>query len=213
MIEAILNRLRGTGTLIDFGYVKNVHVTFNGNHLYGLYLALIIGFLTNIYGGITVLIAYLLGESKGWGEWVGALTRWEPKDEQWLKAQYIDDEGTKFPFIHQTANFLVPERIEGSFSNRLIQYKMYAFTALTIRGFYWWLPVYMVIATLGLITFSDALLVSAVLGVSFPLACIVGKHWKFTKKYGILSFSRGWENQEIVYGLIQGLVFWVVLLC
>ena len=65
MIEAILNRLRGTGTIFSFGTIKNTHVTFNGNHLYGVYLACIVGFLTNIYGGLAVLVAYFIVESKG----------------------------------------------------------------------------------------------------------------------------------------------------
>lgn len=202
-MEILLNRWRGTGIIFS---------RITGTMIYALYIGLLFGLLSTWYIGLLSIGLFLLAESMGWGKWVGALVRYEPWDEDLLKEQYKDDEGKKFPFIHQTANFLVPERIEGSFKDRLLQYKFYAVTALTLRGIYWWLPVYLVIATLGLITFSDALLVSAVLGVSFPLACIIGKRWKFTKKYGILSFSRGWENQEIIYGLIQGLVFWSVIL-
>ena len=228
MIEAILNRLRGTGVIKHFGTLRveelkmwkltipkiKVEVKLVWNHVYGLYLALIIGLLAmNVWAGLAVLVAYLVGESKGWGEWVGALTRWEPKDEQWLRAQYEDNEGKTFPYIHQITNFLVPERIEGGFTERLIQYNKYATLALALRGIYWWLPVYLVMAVFGLITFGDAIVASIILGLGFPLACFLGKYWNFTKKYGILSFSRGWENQEIVYGLIQGLVFWAILLC
>ena len=28
---------------------------------------------------------------------------------------------------------------------------------------------------------------------------------------GVLEFSQGWENQEIVYGAIQGFVMWYVV--
>ena len=28
----------------------------------------------------------------------------------------------------------------------------------------------------------------------------------------MLSFSRGWENQELVYGLMQGVALWYVVL-
>ena len=33
----------------------------------------------------------------------------------------------------------------------------------------------------------------------------------FTKKLGVVHLSRGWENQELVYGLMQGIVMWCVL--
>ena len=44
IIEAILNRLRGTGVIKSFGKIKlfnkEIEIKFVGNHLYGLYLAL-----------------------------------------------------------------------------------------------------------------------------------------------------------------------------
>ena len=76
-----------------------------------MYFALIFGFLTSSIGiGLATLVAYLVGEAKGWGEWVGAFTRLESKDESWLIRQYKDDEGKKFPFIHQIANSIVQEK-------------------------------------------------------------------------------------------------------
>ena len=67
-------------------------------------------------------------------------------------------------------------------------------------------------AAFGVIGGITALIATLLLGIGFPIACLLGKKWKYTNKIGILSFSRGWENQEIIYGLIQGLVFWVVVL-
>ena len=112
MIECgILNRLRGTGVIKYFGTLRieetkigkltlpkiEVEVKLVWNHVYGLYLALVFGLLAmNVWAGLAVLIAYLVGESKGWGEWVGALTRWETKDEEWLQIQYKDNEGVGF---------------------------------------------------------------------------------------------------------------------
>ena len=93
MIECgILNRLRGTGVIKHFGTLnlgeKKVEVKLVWNHIYGLYLALVLGLLAmNVWAGLAVLVAYLVGESKGWGEWVGALTRWETKDEELLQRQ------------------------------------------------------------------------------------------------------------------------------
>ena len=216
MLEAILNRLRGTGTIIDFGTFKNVHITFNGNHVYGLYLALVFGLLAmNVSAGLAVLVAYLVGESKGWGEWVGSLTRWEPWDRELIELVYKDEEGKTFPFIYQIANSMVKEKIEGSLDEQCRQYRKHATLAIVLRGIYWWLPVYMVMAAFGVISWYVAVIAGLVLGLAFPLACELGKRWKFERVYDLkfikLSFSRGWENQEIVYGAMQGLVFWLVV--
>lgn len=213
MLEAILNRLRGTGTIIDFGTFKNVHITFNGNHVYGLYLALVFGLLAmNIWAGLAVLVAYLVGESKGWGEWVGALTRWEPKDEKWLQEQYDDEEGWGLPFIHNIANFAFKEKIEGTLEERLIQYNKYAITALAVRGMLWWGLVYGTASIFGIVSVLEAVAITVALGIGFPVACWLGKKMDFSRKYGILHLSKGWENQEIVYGLFQGIVLWAVVL-
>ena len=216
MIEAILNRLRGTGTIIDFGYIKNVHVTFNGNHLYGLYLAIVLGLLSmNLYAGLAVLIAYIVGESKGWGKWVGSLSRVEPWTEKHLVDDYADAEGKTFPFIHQIANSVCKEQIDGTFEQKCKQYKKYATLALALRGFYWWLPMYLVLAAFGVISWYVAVIAGVGLGLMFPIAAELGRRWKFERVYDLkfikLSFSRGWENQEVVYGAMQGLVLWAVL--
>ena len=221
MIEAILNRLRGTGVLKQFGTLKvfnrEIRINFNGNHLYGLYLAVVVGILTmNALAGVAVLVAYLVGEAKGWGEWVGSLTRHEPWDEEMLQRNYRDEEGKTFPFIHQIANSVCKEQIDGSFEDRAKQYRKYATLALMLRGMYWWLPVYGVMAAFGVISWYVAVSAAVVLGVMFPIAAELGKRWKFERVYDLkfvkLSLSRGWENQEIVYGAMQGLVFWLVVL-
>lgn len=223
----ILNRLRGTGVLKHFGTLRvgemkiwkltipeiKVEIKLVWNHVYGLYLALVFGLLAmNVWAGLAVLVAYLVGESKGWGEWVGALTRWEDKDEKWLQRQYDDEEGKGFPFIHNIANFVFKEKIEGTLEERLIQYNKYAITALTVRGMLWWGLVYGVMTLFGVVSVWSAVVATILLGIGFPVACWLGKNWKYTNKIGVLEFRRGWENQEIIYGLIQGLVFWVVVL-
>lgn len=90
MIEAVLNRLRGTGVLKHFGTIRigeySIEVKLVWNHVYAMYLGVIAGVLGGWIAGVCVAIAYFVGESKGWGEWVGALVRWEDKDEQ-LQAQ------------------------------------------------------------------------------------------------------------------------------
>lgn len=222
MIECgLLNRLRGTGVLKQFGTLKvfnrEIRITFNGNHLYGLYLTVVVGILTmNALAGVAVLVAYLIGEAKGWGEWVGTLTRHEPWDEAMLQRNYLDAEGKTFPFIHQIANFIIPEKIEGTFETRAKQYKHYATLALTLRGFYWWSFVYFTLAIFQVIQYQEALIISILLGIAFPIACEIGRRITFTKEYDLkfikLSFSQGWENQEIVYGLFQGIALWYTII-
>lgn len=223
----ILNRLRGTGVIKHFGTLKveeiklwkltipkiEVEVKLVWNHIYGLYLALIIGLLAmNVLAGLAVLVAYLVGESKGWGEWVGALTKWETKDEEWLQKQYDDEEGWGLPFIHNIANFVFKEKIEGTLEERLIQYNKYAITSLAVRGMLWWGLIYGTASIFGIVSVVEAMVLTVVLGIGFPVACWLGKKMDFSRKYGILHLSRGWENQELVYGVMQGIALWYVVL-
>lgn len=227
IIEAILNRLRGTGVIKHFGTIRvgeiklwkitvpkiEVEVKLVWNHVYALYLALIVGLLTmNAWAGLLVFIAYLVGESKGWGEWVGALTRWETKDEEWLNKQYVDNEGVGFPYIHKVANAITKEKIEGTLEERLDQYDRYAKVALTLRGMFWWGLVYGIAAVFGVVSAIEAVIIIVALGVGFPIACWLGKKLKYEGSVGVIHFSRGWENQELVYGLMQGMCLWYVVM-
>lgn len=221
ILEAILNRLRGTGVIKHFGTLKimnkEIEVKFVGNHLYGLWLALVLGIATmNAWLGLSILVAYLIGEAKGWGEWVGSLTRHEPWDEQMLQHNYKDDEGKTFPFIYQISNFFIKEKIDGTFKEQCEQYRRHATLALMLRGIYWWLPVYLVLATFGVISFAEAFAIATLLGIAFPIAAEIGRRITFTKTYDLkfikLSFSQGWENQEVVYGLFQGIALWYTII-
>lgn len=228
MIECgLLNRLRGTVVIKHFGTLRideikiwkltvpkiEVEIKLVWNHVYGLYLALIIGLLSmNILAGLAVLVAYLVGESKGWGELVGALTRWETKDEEWLQQQYKDNEGVGFPYIHQITNAIAKEQIEGTLEERLEQYHKYARLALTLRGMFWWGLVYGTASMFGIVSVLEAIVITIALGIGFPVACWLGKKMDFSKKYGILHLSRGWENQELAYGVMQGIALWYVVL-
>ena len=216
--SAILNRLRGTGVIKHFGTIRvdeiklwkftipkiEVNVNLVWNHIYALYLALVVGFLTmNVYAGLAVLVAYLVGESYGWGKWVGSLTRFEPMDKELQESCYNDDEGKGFPYIHYVANILVKERIN---------YLWYCRVALALRGFVWWYPLYMLFAFVGLISYTEALVIGVVLGIAFPVACWIGTKIYAEGKIWIINYSRGWENQELVYGLFQGMCLWYVII-
>jgi hypothetical protein len=221
LLMGILNRLRGTGLIKHFGiitlpyvYKEPIKINLVWNHIYGLYLGLIVGLLTlNIGWGILALGLYILGESKGWGEWIGALSKPVPLTDLELMRQYKDNEGKKFPFIHQIANFFIKEELIGAtFSSRLSQYMRYATLALFLRGIWWWLPLYLLLAYLKLISFPEAFIGVLIISIMFPINCIISRYIGFDKKIWKVQFSRGWENQEFLNGLTQGLVLWLLLL-
>lgn len=180
-----LNRLRGT-----YGWFAKV----NGVVL-GLLVYLVFG---NPYVSLAVAIGYVLGESFGWGDWVGCLTtnRNNCKD--------TTDEG-KSNGIMWLSQKIVP-----NWRTNFIEYSR---VALTIRGFYWWLPT---LAHLYFVGFNPLLLLGCItfLSVGFPVACEIGyrtsKLFSF-EKYGF-SVIGGWEHQEVWYGLFQDVVIFILLL-
>jgi len=208
-LPILLNRWRGTGNIYKF---------VTGTSIYALYLGLLIGnlcfankveftlienilsimfdekiILSNIVhstiGFISTVCLFLLGESYAFGKWVGYLV--SPNGE----IEYENKAGTKFPFIHQTANFFVPQ---------IKNYKRYCQLALSIRGFYWWTPIMILLACVGLINWYVAVLNSIVLAVGFPIACELSKHirvkWIELK---FLIINENWHIQELIYGLIH----------
>ena len=175
----ILNRLRGTEGL--------------WSKIIGLLLALVVQIaFNNPYVSLAVGLGYIIGESFGWGDWVGTLTSGrtvmpvpytEGKNNgiQWLATKVVDP---------------------------VIRWREHCRVALTIRGFYWWLPT---LAPLYFVGFDPYYLTIAVvlLGVGFPIACEIGyrtqKLFSVNKPY--FHMTGGWEHQEVWYGVIQDLVF------
>ena len=167
----IANRLRGTYSW--FAKVNGV--------VLGLLVYLVFG---NTYVSLAVAIGYIIGESFGWGEWVGTLscnrTAVENNEEgknngiQWLASKVID-----------------PSK----------DWINYCRVALSIRGFYWW---FLALAPLYFVADSLLITVSILfLSIGFPIACEIGyllrnKDYSFWK----LSYKGGWEMQEGVYGLL-----------
>ena len=176
----IANRLRGT-----YGWFAKV----NGVVL-GLLVYLVFG---NLYVSLAVAIGYVLGESFGWGEWVGNLSvhRKETTDT-------LEDEG-KNNGIQYVAIRLVP--------NWSVAYLKYCRVALVLRGLYWWTPTLIALCFIV----NPLLVVSCmvVLAICFPLACELGyitsKLWNF--KY----MDGGWEHSEVWYGLFQDLVIFSLI--
>ena len=175
----ILNRLRGTQGL--------------WSKIIGLLLALIVQIaFCNPYVSIAVGLGYIIGESFGWGEWIGNLSVHKSD------VGVLGDEG-KNNGIQWLASKIVPDYTTN--------YINYCRVALAIRGFYWWLPT---LAPLYFIGFNPIALALAilVLSIGFPIACEIGYRLRDKinfHKYGF-SVAGGWEIQEVAYGLIQDLV-------
>lgn len=216
----VLNRLRGTGLIKYFGtiilpyvYKTPIKISLVWNHIYGLYIGLVVGlFSLSIWYGIVAFILYIIGESKGWGEWIGTLSRSEPTTEAMLITNYNDNEGKKFPFIHQIANFFIKEQTIGTFKHRSNQYMRYASLALSLRGVWWWLPLYILLAYIDLISYPEAFIGVLIISIMFPINCLLSRYIGFNRKFWVVQFGRGWENQEFLNGITHGIVLWMLLL-
>lgn len=194
VLEALLNRLRGTGDVFKIGSFR-----ITGIMLYALYLIIVVSLVTEWYYALAFGVLFVAGESYAWGKWTGYLVDYE--DEH--SPEYDSKVGKGFPYIHYMANYIVSERID---------YKRYCQVALAIRGFFWWFPLYLLFAYIGLISYFEAIIIGILLGIGFPIACYIGRNWRFEYKSKWLLLKRGWENQEIIYGLLQGVALWYVLL-
>ena len=172
----ILNRLRGTQGL--------------WSKIIGLLLALIVQIaFDNPYVSIAVGLGYIIGESFGWGEWIGNLTT-----NRKNKTDTLEDEGENNG-IKYIATRLVP--------NWSVAYLKYCRVALVLRGIYWAVPT---LAPLFFTNINPLVVIGCIvwLCVSFPLACELGYYT--TKLWNFKYMTGGWEHQEVWYGLFQDLV-------
>ena len=179
----LLNRLRGTEGL--------------WSKIIGLLLALVVQIaFNNPYVSIAVGLGYIIGESFGWGEWIGTLTGYR-------NFKQLNEEGKNNGIQWLASKVIDPSK----------DWINYCRVALTIRGFYWWLPT---LAPLYFVGFNPLLLLGCItfLSVGFPIACEIGyrtaKLFSF-EKYGF-SVRGGWEHQEVWYGLFQDVVIFILLL-
>ena len=56
-----------------------------------------------------------------------------------------------------------------------------------------------------LINWIEVAAISIVLAIGFPIAAYAGRNFDYNAIFGVLEFKRGWENQEFIYGLFQGI--------
>ena len=193
-MEILLNRWRGTGDIFS---ISNFNIT--GTMIYSTYMFVLVSFLSNpIYGFIATTL-FLGGESLAFGKWVGYLTYPGNYDKEQFEA---NKKGSNFPFVHQIANYFI---------NQSNPYK-YSILALSIRGLYWWLPLYLLFAYIGLINYFEAVIIGIFLGIGFPIACILSRKVTFRFDYKYLICTDNWHRQELFYGLFQGLGIMYIIL-
>ena len=185
-MEILLNRWRGTGKIFSIS-IFNI----TGTMIYALYLGLLFGLLTKWYIGLLTSIGFLLGESFGWGKWVGSLCYPENTN---LQKEYEDKDGYKFPFIHYLANFIIKEKVS---------YFKYCNLALYFRGLIWGLFIYLALVLFNYISYVEYIIISIIYGIGFPLSCYLSRKKSFNYKNKFISIVGKWETQEIYYGFIH----------
>ncbi len=173
-----LNRLRGTQGL--------------WSKINGLLLAFIVlAIWGNVWVAIAVGLGYIIGESFGWGEWIGTVICYQ------TEVVTNSEEGKNNGIMWMASKLIDPAK------DRL----NYCRVALSILGFYWFAPT---LAPLYFVGFNPIALGIAIflLSIGFPIACEIGyllKDKVHFEKYGF-SVVGGWEIQETAYGLIQDFV-------
>ena len=181
-VFAFLNRLRGTSSI----YAKVFAIVF----------AIIYGSITGsiiVFG--LMFAAFILGESFGWSKWFGSLAYPDLVTDE-IKS---DLEGYSNG-IHWIANKLSPQNKD---------FLQYCYTALVIRGVYWWLPVYLVMCWAGIISWPIALSLTILLSILFPISVLLAREYEEiipTVNLKWLSIDGVWEKAEVVYGIFIGLL-------
>lgn len=169
----ILNRLRGT-----YSWFAKI----NGVAL-GLFVYL---FTKDLDIAIMCAFGYVAGESFGWGEWRDniAQARINTVDK-------LEGEGKNNGILY-IATRLVPSWD--------VEFMRYCYTALIIRGFYWWV---LAIAPIIFITWW-AIVAIFLLAVAFPLTTELG--YRTAKLFNFKMMDGGVEHGEVWYGLAQDVV-------
>lgn len=206
---SIFNRLRGTGNMF--------YLNINGNILYSLYLFVLVALLSFPFEykwewAFLALVLYIVGESGSWGKWVSYLCN--PLGHPY---EYNNDDGTRFPYIHVIAN---------KFIDQTRNYRLYCILSLSLRGIYWWLPLYILLGWL----FGQILLgiiLGIVIGICFTISSILSNKFKFEFVNDYIEFFKSktnmdnnivyqcksnWERQEVIYGIFQEVTLWILII-
>lgn len=178
----VLNRLRGT-----YGYFS---------HITGLVIgSLFYTFTQDIYTSIGLTVAYVAGESSGWGKWFGGIF-YKDKTPQSVRDE---DEGVNNG-IHWLSNKIAPQDKD---------FYKYSVVALTLRGILWFGLTLLPLVIGNYIELIHYLAVTLLLGIGFPLSVHIGIETK--KKWNFKFMNGWWEHSEVWYGLMQDIILLSIL--
>ncbi len=185
IVFILMNRVRGSG-----GKTLGEYWGFESSYSGSLYASILFSFIcysvsNSFLVAILSLLFYKVGESPGWGKWIGQMHGGIPNPD--------NDEG-KRNGIHWLSNLLFDE---------VKHTKKYAAVALVLRGMFWFLLAYLPMFLLGVI--SPSVYISLVVGsgLAFPVS--------FYASY-ILGDRHYWERGETIYGALQGIIFILLVL-
>ena len=173
----IANRLRGT-----YGWFAKV----NGVVL-GLLVYLVFG---NLYVSLAVTIGYVLGESFGWGLWLGSIAERADGYSLYLKGER---EGANNGIHWLASNIIEPTKET---------WLNYCRVAMVKRGFYWYVPT---LTPLYFVGFSPYLLLGLIVFLSFGFMLSYELAYYLAPKLNIkwLDLNSGWTLGEGIVGLTQ----------
>lgn len=181
----ILNRLRGTEGL--------------WSKIIGLLLALVVQIaFDNPYVSIAVGLGYIIGESFGWGLWLGSIAERADGYSLYLKGER---EGANNG-IHWLASHIV-EPTKETWLN-------YCRVAMVIRGFYWYI---LTLTPLYFVGVSPYLLLGLIVFLSFGFMLSYELAYYLAPKLNIkwLDFNSGWTLGEGIVGLTQDIAILVLI--
>ncbi len=194
---AVLNRLRGSnGSSISSA--TGINWTYSGNLIFtivwGAYMCLI---FDKVYPGALNTLDYLqvfvlsmlgtyIGESFGWGKWIGQISNGGPSP--------YNKEGRKYG-IHFLANLL---------ANEMKYPRVYAWLALWLRGIYWFLPALAPLYAFNVLNLGQYLAGSVIIGFGFGTSFLVAAYLPkvLTKR---VTPDGYWHLGETLYGIWQGI--------
>ena len=196
ILYALLNRVRGAD--IEFRFIKFDFIA-------KLLMGFTFGFLVseNYLVIFLCIILFFIGESFGWGKWIGTLIDGKPRyDTQEGRSEFIIF-GRKIVIwdgIHHLANLIINER-----KNHV----GYAIIALFIRGIYWFGPLFIIAYLTNSCDIDKMLIRLGLISMWFPLSILIAEHIKMPNIKGFIisnehNGKHQWEKAEIVYGFIQG---------
>ena len=149
---SILNRIRG-------GWLVNDYKYFNTNWV----IALFFGAIPYVVSGnawfiLAGAVAYLLGESDGWGKWIGHITNGgDSRNEK---------EGI-FGIATYIGKLVSPTN-----------YYIECVISLAIRGIQWWI-LYAIVLYIAGVSITTCILFTIILGSTMPLAYILATKYMY----------------------------------